>query len=82
MWAERGVYLVELVLNAAGVQAQAWVVLLHHPPQDLGHLVVVLGAHTAAEVDVMRDQVTTDPVTQETLNLLGVSNREWEQIRC
>lgn len=75
-----GAYLVELVLNTAGVQAQAWVIVLHHALEDIGDLLVVLGAQAAAEVDVVRDQITTDAVTQETFNLPGVPNKMWKEL--
>lgn len=53
-------HLVELFLDAAGVQAETRVILLRHPSEDLCHLLVVLSTHSSAEVDVVGDQVVAD----------------------
>ena len=70
--------LVELVLDGAGLQVQALEVALLHAFDDAYHQMVVLHAHqsTLSEVDVVRDQVLLNAVTQQPHNLIGVPKKQ------
>lgn len=68
-------HLVELFLDTTGAQTQKLVILLHHLSDEHSHLLVVLSAHSGAEVDVVGDQITADLVPQQTHYLLSVPER-------
>lgn len=68
-------YLVELFLNAAGIQPQRLVLVLFHPFDDLDHLMIVFSTDLVnmSEVDVVGDQASFNVSPQQSHNLIGVS---------
>lgn len=71
------IYLIELVLDAAGFQSQFRVVVLLHPFDDLYHLMVVLSTDLTnlSEVDVVRNKALFNAVPQQCHNLVGVPKK-------
>lgn len=70
-------YLIELILNAAGFQSKFRVLVLRHPFNDFYHLMVVLSSDLTnlSKVDVVRDQVFINTIPQQRHDLVGVPKK-------